>query len=66
VGDEPTGNLDSKTAGAVLDLFKQQVQDGKTILMVTHDNDLASEGTRKITIADGEIESDTALAGSKK
>jgi putative ABC transport system ATP-binding protein len=66
VGDEPTGNLDSKTAGAVLDLFKQQVQDGKTILMVTHDNDLASEGTRKITIADGEIESDTALVGSKK
>ena len=60
VGDEPTGNLDSKTAEAVLDLFKQQVQAGKTILMVTHDNDLASEGTRKITIADGEIESDTA------
>jgi putative ABC transport system ATP-binding protein len=60
VGDEPTGNLDSKTAGAVLDLFKQQVQDGKTILMVTHDNDLASEGTRQITITDGEIESDTA------
>jgi putative ABC transport system ATP-binding protein len=59
VGDEPTGNLDSKTAGAVLDLFKQQVEAGKTMLMVTHDTDLAEEGTRKITITDGQIESDT-------
>ncbi len=58
VGDEPTGNLDSKTARAILDLFKQQVQDGKTILMVTHDKDLAKEGSRKITITDGKIESD--------
>jgi putative ABC transport system ATP-binding protein len=59
VGDEPTGNLDSKTAETILDLFKQQVQEGKTILMVTHDKDLAKQGTRLISIADGEIESDT-------
>ncbi len=58
VGDEPTGNLDSNTARAILDLFKRQVDNGKTIFMVTHDKDLAKEGTRKITITDGRIESD--------
>jgi putative ABC transport system ATP-binding protein len=61
VGDEPTGNLDSKTAETILDLFKQQIGIGKTILMVTHDNDLAKQGTRRITITDGKIESDTSL-----
>jgi putative ABC transport system ATP-binding protein len=68
MADEPTGNLDSKTAEAILNLFKQQVAGGKTILMVTHDNDLAQQGTRTITLADGEIESDTAVepVGSKE
>jgi putative ABC transport system ATP-binding protein len=56
--DEPTGNLDSKTAASILDLFKRLVDEGKTILMVTHDKDLAKQGTRTITLADGEIESD--------
>lgn len=59
VADEPTGNLDSKTAEAILNLFKRLVAQGKTILMVTHDSDLAQQGSRIITIADGEIESDT-------
>ena len=53
--DEPTGNLDSKTADSVFRLFENLVADGKTILMVTHDNELASRVTRTITIADGEI-----------
>jgi putative ABC transport system ATP-binding protein len=61
VADEPTGNLDSKTAEATLNLFKQMVNEGKTIVMVTHDEDLASHGTRMITIADGEVESDTSI-----
>lgn len=60
VADEPTGNLDSKTAASVFSLFKRLVSEGKTILMVTHDDDLAQQGTRTITIADGQIESDTA------
>ncbi len=55
VADEPTGNLDSLTADAVFHLFEQLVADGKTILMVTHDDDLARRATRTITIADGEI-----------
>ncbi len=53
--DEPTGNLDSKTADSVFRLFENLVADGKTILMVTHDKELASRVTRTITIADGEI-----------
>jgi putative ABC transport system ATP-binding protein len=55
VADEPTGNLDSKTANAIFDLFHKLVADGKTILMVTHDNDLASRVTRAVMVADGEI-----------
>ncbi len=53
--DEPTGNLDSKTAGKIFDVFQQLVQDGKTILMVTHDDDLAQQASRTVIISDGEI-----------
>ncbi len=55
IADEPTGNLDSRTADAVFHLFEQLVGAGKTILMVTHDDELARRATRTITIADGEI-----------
>jgi putative ABC transport system ATP-binding protein len=58
VADEPTGNLDSKTAGAMLNLFQQLVTGGKTIVMVTHDPDLARQAARTITLADGEIVGD--------
>ena len=53
--DEPTGNLDSKTADSVFRLFEKLVGDGKTILMVTHDRELAGRVNRTITLADGEI-----------
>jgi putative ABC transport system ATP-binding protein len=59
VADEPTGNLDSKTANQVFDLFTQLVEEGKTILMVTHDQDLARRVTRSVIVADGEIKTDT-------
>src|SRR6266508_2272945 len=55
VADEPTGNLDSKTANAVFQLFENLVQQGKTVLMVTHDSDLAKRVSRAIIVADGEI-----------
>jgi putative ABC transport system ATP-binding protein len=58
IADEPTGNLDSQTADAVFHLFEELVSAGKTILMVTHDDDLARRATRTITIADGEIVGD--------
>jgi ABC-type lipoprotein export system ATPase subunit len=55
VADEPTGNLDSKTASAVFALFERLVADGKTVLMVTHDSDLAKRVSRAVIVADGEI-----------
>ena len=59
VADEPTGNLDSRTADAVFHLFETLVTSGKTIVMVTHDEDLAKSVQRAVTIADGQIASDT-------
>jgi putative ABC transport system ATP-binding protein len=53
--DEPTGNLDSKTADAVFSLFEQLVAEGKTIIMVTHDNDIAARVKRSLHVSDGEI-----------
>ena len=53
--DEPTGNLDSKTAASVFRLFEGLVDQGKTILMVTHDRDLSKRATRTIMLSDGEI-----------
>ncbi len=55
VADEPTGSLDSATAGAVLRVFERLVEQGKTIVLVTHDKDIARRATRAITLADGEI-----------
>ena len=55
VADEPTGNLDSKTAASVFALFERLVAGGKTILMVTHDRDLAEKVSRTVVISDGEI-----------
>jgi putative ABC transport system ATP-binding protein len=59
VADEPTGNLDSKTADAVFQLFQRLAAEGKTILMVTHDDELAHRAGRTVTIADGLIVGDT-------
>jgi putative ABC transport system ATP-binding protein len=64
VADEPTGNLDSKTAEAVFDLFRSLVDAGKTILMVTHDEELAARAQRTLTLADGEFVAETVGAES--
>lgn len=55
VADEPTGNLDGRTAESVVELFNELAQSGKTILMVTHDHDLANRGSRIVTVAAGRI-----------
>jgi ABC-type lipoprotein export system ATPase subunit len=55
VADEPTGNLDSKTAESVFRMFGQLAAQGKTLIMVTHDSSLAKRVTRTVLIADGEI-----------
>lgn len=59
VADEPTGNLDSKTADAMFALFENLVSRGKTMLMVTHDRDLAKRVKRQIRLADGQIVADS-------
>lgn len=58
VADEPTGSLDSVTAGAVIQVFEALLEDGKTVMLVTHDKDIASRGTRSIRLVDGEIVSE--------
>lgn len=59
VADEPTGNLDAKTAGEVFDLFYRLVDSGKTMLMVTHDRELAARIPRTIEVVNGQIHHDT-------
>ena len=53
VADEPTGNLDSRAADAIIDLFEDLVESGKTIVMVTHDPSLTSRTSRTVTLSDG-------------
>jgi putative ABC transport system ATP-binding protein len=55
VADEPTGSLDSVTSDAVIDVFEELATQGKTIFLVTHDEDVAKRATRIITLADGKI-----------
>ena len=55
VGDEPTGNLDSKTADQVFFLFERLVDQGRTFLMVTHNKELASRITRVLEVRDGHL-----------
>ena len=55
MGDEPTGNLDSKSADRVFYLFEDLVRDGKTFMMVTHDTSLASRIPRVVEVLDGEL-----------
>jgi putative ABC transport system ATP-binding protein len=61
VGDEPTGNLDTESARMVFDLFSKLVAEGKTMLMVTHDKELAHQVPRKIEIMNGRITRDEYL-----
>jgi putative ABC transport system ATP-binding protein len=60
--DEPTGNLDSATAGAVMDLLAELNQAGVTIAVITHDPAVAQRARRQVTILDGRL-SETAPGG---
>ena len=57
--DEPTGNLDSKTGNQVLEIFKDLNKRGQTIVVITHEREVAKQSQRTITIKDGEIGSDS-------
>lgn len=60
VADEPTGNLDSRTAEGVLALLRQQADAGKTVLVVTHEREIGRVADRVVTLADGRVVADEA------
>jgi putative ABC transport system ATP-binding protein len=62
LADEPTGALDSKTSLEILDLFRELNDSGITVLVVTHDQEVADEARRSLFFRDGEIVSDTVVA----
>ena len=61
LADEPTGALDTKTGEQIMDLLTKLNQEGKTIIMVTHEPEIAAFAKRRIVIRDGEISSDSKL-----
>lgn len=62
LADEPTGNLDSRNAEVVMQILKDLHEEGRTICIVTHDPELANSASRKVTLFDGRIVSDTSLS----
>jgi putative ABC transport system ATP-binding protein len=62
LADEPTGNLDSKTGVEIMDLFEQLYEQGNTIIVVTHEEDIARHARRIVRLRDGLIESDEPVA----
>jgi putative ABC transport system ATP-binding protein len=63
LADEPTGNLDSKTGEEIMQLFDQLWRTGQTIILVTHEHDIAAHARRQVHILDGVIDRDTASEG---
>jgi putative ABC transport system ATP-binding protein len=64
VADEPTGNLDTRNAQDVFDLFSKLVESGKTLVIVTHDKELARRVPRIVEIIDGKITRDEFVGGT--
>ena len=62
LADEPTGNLDSRTSIEIMDIFQKLNDDGITIIMVTHEPDIAAYARRDISMRDGVVQSDRAVA----
>ncbi|MEM8815185.1 MAG: ABC transporter ATP-binding protein [Pseudomonadota bacterium] len=61
LADEPTGNLDSRTSEEIMGLFAELNRDGQTILMVTHEEEIAAHAKRLIRMRDGKIEHDSSV-----
>ncbi len=64
LADEPTGNLDSRTGQEVMAMFDQLHQEGQTIILITHDQNLAQAAKRRIVLSDGQVVSDEAIDAS--
>jgi putative ABC transport system ATP-binding protein len=62
LADEPTGNLDSATSGEIMDLFDELHQSGNTVILVTHEPDVAAHAWRQVQLRDGKVLSDQATA----
>jgi putative ABC transport system ATP-binding protein len=62
LADEPTGNLDSKTGAEIMALFARLHESGNTIVLVTHEADIAAHARRSIHLRDGQIEKDVVQA----
>ncbi len=60
LADEPTGNLDSRSAGEVMELIREVHAEGQTVVMVTHDHEVAANAPRQVRLRDGRIEHDSA------
>ena len=58
LADEPTGALDSKTGAQVIDLLKELNREGRTIILITHDLDIAASAPRRVFLRDGKVEKD--------
>ena len=65
LADEPTGNLDSKTSGSIVSLIEELNAQGTTIVVITHNHDVAERFPRVISLRDGRVEADTSLAGAR-
>jgi len=65
LADEPTGNLDSKSGIEVMAMMRELHNEGKTIVLITHDNEVAAQANRVVRIQDGKITSDTDAATAK-
>ena len=59
LADEPTGNLDSASTGEIMEIIRSLHSEGRTIILITHDNEIAQQAERIIKIKDGKIESDS-------
>ena len=66
IADEPTGNLDSQATARIQALIRQLVNAGKTVIVVTHDNDASARFARVITLKDGVVESDQKSPGEEQ
>lgn len=65
LADEPTGNLDSNSSKEIMQILKELHEEGRTVILITHDNGIANQAKRVVKIKDGKIESDTGKESSR-